>query len=361
MKSTANISMPFTIAAARKGQRAEVRILGYIGWENNCEDFRQQVDALIADGIEDAHLYINSPGGSCVDAAEIVNIMQKFGGTITGEGGALVASAAAYIAMHCKSFAMPKNGRMMIHKPRTGVEGTAQELENTLKAIQILETQYYDVFKAKAKDAATLDKHWSAGDWWLTADEAKEQGFITSVAPKIKIDKATAAMIVGANNHLPAQKDNNFNNTNSLKKMEQIAKMLGLATDASEVEIATAVTALQSKSQTADTLATEMAALREKQITALVDGAVAVGKITADKRKHFADVGKTIGTDALAATFDAMTASVKPLDVIKRTNGGDQTKKWADYNLADIAALREQDKAEYTRLYIEEYKIVPEL
>ena len=50
------------------------------------------------------HIYINSPGGECFEANEIVNVIKRFPGKITGEGGALVASAATYIAINCTSF-----------------------------------------------------------------------------------------------------------------------------------------------------------------------------------------------------------------------------------------------------------------
>lgn len=85
--------IPFQITAAKVGKVAEIRIVGYIGWSVDAESFRREVDALVADGCTEAHLYINSGGGSCFDAEEIVNILHNaFGDRITGEGGAIVAS-----------------------------------------------------------------------------------------------------------------------------------------------------------------------------------------------------------------------------------------------------------------------------
>ena len=69
------------------------------------------------------HIYINSPGGECFEANEIVNVIKKFPGKITGEGGALVASAATYIAINCTSFSMPANGLFMIHQVSGGACG----------------------------------------------------------------------------------------------------------------------------------------------------------------------------------------------------------------------------------------------
>ena len=100
-------TVPFQISAEKKGEAALVRITGYIGFDTDSETFRAQVDALVKDGMRDVHLYINSPGGSCFDASEIVNMLNSFKGVVTGEGGAIVASAATYIAAHFKRFEMP--------------------------------------------------------------------------------------------------------------------------------------------------------------------------------------------------------------------------------------------------------------
>ena len=60
--------VPFNIRAVKDGAKATIRITGHIGFDNNAEDFRKEVDNLVADGVRDAHIYINSPGGSVFDA-----------------------------------------------------------------------------------------------------------------------------------------------------------------------------------------------------------------------------------------------------------------------------------------------------
>src|SRR5690606_9900252 len=111
---------PFQITASQQGTVANFRIIGYIGWETAAEQFRQRADEMVAAGCTLAHLYINSQGGNCFDADEIKNILQANFTSFTGESGALVASAAADLASYCKTFEMPENGKMMIHKPRGG-------------------------------------------------------------------------------------------------------------------------------------------------------------------------------------------------------------------------------------------------
>jgi ATP-dependent protease ClpP protease subunit len=187
---------PFQITAVKSGDRAEIRIIGHIGWETDAESFRAQVDALVKEGVKDAHLYIHSPGGSCFDAGEIVNILSRFRGNITGEGGSLVASAATYIALHCRTFSMPENGMFMVHKPHGGVSGGVKDIEAYLKLMRDCEGLYCEAYKAIARNLSVFEEKWASGaDWWMTAAEAKEQGFITDIYKKVAIDRETAAQI----------------------------------------------------------------------------------------------------------------------------------------------------------------------
>jgi ATP-dependent protease ClpP protease subunit len=352
---------PFSITAEKKGKKAEIRIVGVIGWETSSEDFRRQVDLMIADGITDAHIYINSPGGSCFDANEIVNIISEFKGNVTGEGGALVASAGTYIALHCKEFSMPANGQFMVHKPHCFAEGTAADMANTLKGLQDIENLYYDTFKSAVSDVAELDRHWSAGDWWMTANEAKEMGFIASVKLRIKIDRETADLATACGCPVAFTADKKTETKND-KKMEFIALALGLKSDATEAEITAKLTDLQGKAARVDELEKTIKTVRETQVTTLVDAAVGK-KITADKRQHFIDLGNTSGVDVLKGTLDAIQEIVKPTNVIiPSTTGADgktTEKKFEDLTEIELKDLRENNRPEYIRLFKAHYKYEP--
>jgi ATP-dependent protease ClpP protease subunit len=233
--------IPFKITASTQGQKALIRITGTIGWDIDCEEYRRQIDEISGTGITDAHLYLNGPGGSCFDAEEIVNITgNAFSGTITGEGGALVASAYTRIAMMCETFIMPANGMFMIHKPSGCVAGAANDIRAYLKLISDIETRYLDKYKEKSADAALLEKQWNAGDWWMTAKEARENGFISSVKEKTKIDACTAALITACG--CPASKVPIINNkTNESMDLRAMAISLGLPGDATEDAVNAAI------------------------------------------------------------------------------------------------------------------------
>ncbi|MDR2361692.1 MAG: ATP-dependent Clp protease proteolytic subunit [Prevotellaceae bacterium] len=353
-------SIPFRITAEKKGDRAEIRITGVIGWETDCETFRQQVDTLVADGLADAHIYINSGGGSCFDASEIVNIIGRFKGRVTGEGGALVASAATYIALHCKEFSMPANGQFMLHKPTGCVIGTVSEMENYLKGLRNVESLYYDTYKSVASDIVALDAHWRAGDWWLTAAEAKDMGFITSVKPRIKIDKDTEALATACGCPVALVADKKaLDKSKTHKKMELIALALGLKADATEAEITAKLNELQGKAARVDELEKTIKGIREAQVVALVDAAVGK-KITADKRQHFIDLGHNAGVEVLRTTLEAFPEAVKPMQVIiSKSGGGSTDKKFNELPEAELKELRENNREEYIRLFKAHYGFDP--
>ncbi len=285
---------PFQISAVQNGKKAEIRITGLIGWETTSESFRTQVEALVKAGVKDAHLYIHSPGGNCFDAVEIVNIItQKFKGSITGEGGALVASAATFIAANCKTFEMPENGMFMIHRASGGIRGSQEDIEAYLKLMKDTNTMIYESYKAIAKDLTLLDEKWnSRTDWWLTAKEAKEQGFITAVRQKARIDRETAAQIKACGCPFEIPEDQIYKPKNEKRmELQATAKLLGLPATATEEEVkakleanAKAATDLQAlQAAQAEREKTEKAA----KINAALDKAIADKRIKADCRAEW--------------------------------------------------------------------------
>jgi ATP-dependent protease ClpP protease subunit len=348
--------VPFQISAVKQGSRAVIRIVGYIGWETTAEDFRAQVDTLIASGVKDAHVYMNTPGGSCFDANEIVNILSGFTGEITGEGGALVASAGTYIAMHCKKFSMPANGQFMIHKPSGIVSGTVTDLENYLKMMRDTEKDYHDTYAAMATDAEDFELKWLAGDNWMTAGEAKAAGFITEVREKVKIDRESAMMLAACGKGESNQHGNDPTKQINNNDMKMIALLLGLKEDATEAEILDKIREIQASAATAATLTSEINTIREGQITAMVDAALAQRKFTADKKEHFVSLGRTAGLEALRATLDCMQPELRPLDVLHQKTGG-AAKKFSELTADERETLRAQNPDEYKKLYKEEYGI----
>ena len=69
----------------------------------------------------------------------------------------------------------------MIHQPLGGAEGQASDIEITAKEILKLKKELYDIIaKHSGQDYDKVYKD-SDRDYWMTAQEAKEYGFVDNV------------------------------------------------------------------------------------------------------------------------------------------------------------------------------------
>lgn len=151
----------------------------------------------------------------------------------------------------------------------------------------------------------------------------------------------------------PDGKDNNQTNKSTQSMNKEILQLLGLSETATEQEAVGALRLLKEKADKVETL-------QLASITAVVDGAIAEKRITADKKDHFVNIGKAAGIDSLRETLSLMQPVRKPTEVIHQTDAprDDEPKTYA--KLSDVPAdqlekLREERPQDYERLYKAEY------
>lgn len=150
--------------------------------------------------------------------------------------------------------------------------------------------------------------------------------------------------------------DGNMNNqtkklTQSMNK--EILQLLGLSETATEQQVVGALRLLKEKADKVETL-------QLASITAVVDGAIAEKRITADKKEHFVNIGKAAGIDSLRTTLSLMQPVRKPTEVIRQTDAprDDEPKTYAklsDVPAAEMEKLRDERPQDYERLYKAEY------
>jgi hypothetical protein len=151
----------------------------------------------------------------------------------------------------------------------------------------------------------------------------------------------------------PDGKDNNQTKKSTQSMNKEILQLLGLSETATEQEAVGALRLLKEKADKVETL-------QLASITAVVDGAIAEKRITADKKEHFVNIGKAAGIDSLRTTLSLMQPVRKPTEVIRQTDEprDDEPKTYA--KLSDVPAdqlekLREERPQDYERLYKAEY------
>lgn len=350
---------------------ATIKIKGYISqWRNSADDFEAQVDALVAAGIKNAKIYVNSPGGSVFEANEIVNIINKFEGVLTGEIGALCASAATVIIINCHKVVMAKNGQMMIHRPMVAVEGNEDELESALKLLRTLQENYLDMYAAKSKSTREEIAELWRTDYWMDAEEAKKKGFVDEVLGKTenpdpedikalfedKNYKNIPQSLVALATEPPKQKTE----TENEEYMKVIALMLGLVAEATESEIQSAINDLKARAASADGYKNEIESLKAAENTKKIEALLE--KVPDDQKETY----RKLATADFAST-EQLVAQMKPAsgkttvpqaitDHIQaiQTNG---TKKFEEYTPAELEAMADKEPEKYQALIDKHYQI----
>lgn len=178
----------------------------------------------------------------------------------------------------------------------------------------------------------------------LKLSAGEDSDVLPLLAPEKKDDPSGTA---------PDGKDNNQTNKSTQSMNKEILQLLGLSETATEQEAVGALRLLKEK-------ADKVEMLQLASITAVVDGAIAEKRITADKKEHFVNIGKAAGIDSLRTTLSLMQPVRKPTEVIHQTDAprDDEPKTYA--KLSDVPAdqlekLREERPQDYERLYKAEY------
>lgn len=352
----------FQISCEAKNNIAVIRIDGRIAsWKDSATNFRTQVDALVTSGIVDATIYINTEGGDCFEANEIVNEIIKFTGTLKAELGALCASAGTYIASKCSYVAAARNVSYMFHKPMMGASGNAAEIEAQLKGLKNLEIEYAQTYAEKTGlPVAKIEIMWIE-DYWMNAQEAKKLGFIDEIIGEAPITNEIIENFKACGyKNMPAMiatigiKTKNEN----MKEILIQASMGALLAGATDAQVLAYFEGLKAKAASSDAYKTELENLKktaaDDKAEAVLIAAIKDKKITAAQKDFYKKnlVSDFAGTKAL---IDAMPAMTKLSDETKGAVGAEDRSAWtyADYqdkNPKALAELAETDEAKFKAL-----------
>ncbi len=151
------------------------------------------------------------------------------------------------------------------------------------------------------------------------------------------------------------------NNQRMNEQLKTIALKLGLPETAAEADILARIGVLQGHETANAELRKQLDEIKLAGITTMVDDAIKAGKFNADKREHFINLGKAVGSESLKLTLDSMAAAIKPIQLISTgSNGAASSGMWS--KLSEVPAdqlklMRENDPEKYKSLYKAEYGI----
>lgn len=179
----------YKINLKKEEKTAEILIYEQIGedfWGEgvSAKRFVEELNDLDVDYIQ---LRINSPGGNVFDGNAIYNNLKAHRATVNVKIDGIAASIASVIAMAGDNIEMPQNAMIMVHNPSALVMGSAEDMvkmANTLDRIKDgIVLAYQDKTKMDGKKIASM----MDAETWLTAEEARENGFADTITEKVKV------------------------------------------------------------------------------------------------------------------------------------------------------------------------------
>ena len=135
---------------------------------------------------KDIFMYINSPGGVVTSGLAIYDTMQYVSPDVATICTGMAASMGAVLlsgGTKGKRSAL-KHSRIMIHQPSGGMQGQASDMEITLKQMQELRKDLYNILSHHTGKPYEQIQKDSDRDKWMRAEEAKEYGIIDEVLIK---------------------------------------------------------------------------------------------------------------------------------------------------------------------------------
>ena len=139
--------------------------------------FKEELNA----GKGDIVVWINSPGGDCIAAAQIYNMLMDYHGNVTVEVDGIAASAASVIAMAGTTVLMSPVSTMMIHNPATIAFGDTAEMKRAIDMLAEVKESIINAYEIKtalprARLSALMD-----AETWMDAHKAVELGFADGI------------------------------------------------------------------------------------------------------------------------------------------------------------------------------------
>ena len=132
-------------------------------------------------GTGDVTVWINSPGGDCVAAAQIYNMLVDYPGSVTVKIDGIAASAASVIAMAGTRVLMSPVSMLMIHNPMTIAFGDSGEMQKAIEMLGSVKDSIINAYEIKTGLSRAKLSHLMDAETWMDANKAIELGFADEI------------------------------------------------------------------------------------------------------------------------------------------------------------------------------------
>lgn len=124
---------------------------------------------------------VNSPGGEVFAAAAIRAILEDYPARVTADIIGLAASAATIVVGGANVVKMRDTATFMIHDPATIAWGTIDEMQQVVDILKTVKETILNGYEAKTGLKREKLSQLMKDETWMTAEQAKELGFVDEV------------------------------------------------------------------------------------------------------------------------------------------------------------------------------------
>lgn len=139
-------------------------------------------------GSGDITVWINSPGGDCVAAAQIYNMLMDYKGNVTVKIDGIAASAASVIAMAGTKVLVSPVSMLMIHNPATVAFGDSSEMQKAISMLDEVKESIINAYEIKTGLSRAKLSRLMDAETWMDANSAVEMGFADEIMQRNTAD-----------------------------------------------------------------------------------------------------------------------------------------------------------------------------
>ena len=133
-------------------------------------------------------IWINSPGGDCIAAAQIYNMLMEYPADVTVKIDGIAASAASVISMAGTNVLVSPVSMMMIHNPATVAFGDTSEMKKAAAMLDEGKESIINAYEIKTGLSRAKLSHLMDAETWMNAGTAIELGFADGVLERQTTD-----------------------------------------------------------------------------------------------------------------------------------------------------------------------------
>lgn len=304
------------------------------------------------DALESVEVEINSPGGSVFEGQRIYNALRGIserGVEVTTTVNGLAASMGSVILMAGDKRQMTHGSRIMIHEASTIAWGDARTMRKNADLLEGISSEIAGIYAERTGGDEKKIRNLMFAETWMTADEAKANGFVDVV---LKDGKAKAEFDTGEKGNMSilaklfpgndqvAQLEASLAEAETLRAdLEAAQARVGELTALAEVnaQLQSDLADVQAKLEVADTLANENAQTIA-ELTAAAE--VTDEKVSVKAAELLAAQGHPTPVEL---TGDA-GSSTSHLDTFNELKGAAATEYWKKHRKAIRAEIGNQSK-----------------